>query len=70
MQAIDDRTRSTGSRSRRSTDELRTAVNKALDEIKEDGTYTEIYKKWFKEDPPELLERTGGRTRAAATPVD
>ncbi len=31
--------------------ELRTAVNGALAEIKQDGTYKEIYKKWFGADP-------------------
>lgn len=30
---------------------LRDAVNGALKEIKDDGTYTEIYKKWFGADP-------------------
>lgn len=30
---------------------LRDAVNGALAEMKEDGTYTEIYKKWFGADP-------------------
>ena len=26
--------------------------------MKEDGTYTEIYKKWFKEDPPDSVFNT------------
>jgi ABC-type amino acid transport substrate-binding protein len=29
------------------SDDLREAVNDALDEIKDDGTYEEIYEKWF-----------------------
>ena len=33
------------------------AVNGALAEIKQDGTYEEIYRKWFEEDPPaDILE--------------
>lgn len=31
---------------------LRTQVNAALAKIKADGRYTEIYKKWFKTEPP------------------
>lgn len=42
-------------------DALRQAVNKALAEMKDDGTYTEIYKKWFEQDPPKsILETTSG----------
>jgi ABC-type amino acid transport substrate-binding protein len=41
---------------------LRKAVRDAIDEIKKDGTYTEIYKKWFQEDPPQSLVETDGRT--------
>jgi polar amino acid transport system substrate-binding protein len=37
---------------------LREAVRDALNEVKEDGTYEDIYKKWFKEDPPESLLET------------
>ena len=37
------------------------AVNGALGEIKEDGTYTEIYEEWFGQEPPEaILEASGG----------
>ena len=36
-------------------DALREEVNAALQEIKDDGTYAEIYEKWFKEKPPEEL---------------
>lgn len=32
---------------REDSDELREAVNQALKEIKEDGTYDQIYQKWF-----------------------
>jgi len=39
---------------------LRTEVNKALNEMKDDGTYTKIYKKWFEEDPPDSIFNTGG----------
>ncbi len=39
--------------------ELREAVNEALSEMKEDGTYTRIYRKWFKKAPPrEILDAT------------
>jgi polar amino acid transport system substrate-binding protein len=41
--------------------ELRTKVNEALAEMKKDGKYTEIYRKWFEQDPPQrILESTGG----------
>jgi polar amino acid transport system substrate-binding protein len=34
-------------------------LNEALEEIKDDGTYAEIYEKWFKRAPPkEVLEAT------------
>jgi ABC-type amino acid transport substrate-binding protein len=36
------------------------AINGALAEIREDGTYAEIYRKWFEEEPPEDLLRPGG----------
>ena len=33
--------------------------------MKEDGTYTKIYKKWFEEDPPDSIFNTGSdETRA------
>lgn len=32
--------------------ELRDAVNEQITKIKDDGSYTEIYKKWFGADPP------------------
>jgi ABC-type amino acid transport substrate-binding protein len=41
------------------SDALREAVNGALAEIKEDGTYTEIFRKWFNEDPPEEILQPG-----------
>jgi ABC-type amino acid transport substrate-binding protein len=44
----------------KSNPELRRAVNDALNEMKDDGTYTEIYKKWFEEDPPDRILETGG----------
>jgi ABC-type amino acid transport substrate-binding protein len=40
-------------------DALREAANKALQEIKDDGTFADLYKKWFKKDPPkEILTAT------------
>ena len=30
-------------------------VNDALQEMKDDDTYTEIYRKWFQEDPPDRI---------------
>jgi ABC-type amino acid transport substrate-binding protein len=38
--------------------ELEDAVNAALADMKDDGTYTRIYRKWFKEDPPPSLLKT------------
>jgi lysine-arginine-ornithine-binding protein len=38
---------------------LKEEVDKALNEMKEDGTYTKIYKKWFEEDPPDSIFNTG-----------
>lgn len=42
------------------SDALLEAVNQALGEVKEDGTYAEIFQKWFNEDPPEEILQTGG----------
>lgn len=40
-------------------DPLRKAVNEALTEIKQDGTYEEIYREYFdKKAPPEILDAT------------
>ena len=39
---------------------LREGVNKALQEMKDDDTYTEIYRKWFEEDPPDSIFTTSG----------
>jgi ABC-type amino acid transport substrate-binding protein len=44
---------------------LREEVNNALAEMKDDGTYTEIYKKWFQVDPPARILETGGEESAA-----
>jgi ABC-type amino acid transport substrate-binding protein len=41
---------------------LRKAVRDALNETKKDGTYADIYRKWFQEEPPESLLKTGGQT--------
>ena len=35
--------------------DLRAAVNKALTDMMKDGTFTSIYKTWFKTDPPFAL---------------
>ena len=37
---------------------LRAEVNRVLKEMKDDGTYTRIYKKWFEEDPPDSIFNT------------
>ncbi|MOA41616.1 Cystine-binding periplasmic protein precursor [compost metagenome] len=37
---------------RKENPELRDAVNKALADMKSDGTYETIFKKWFGEAPP------------------
>lgn len=39
----------------KSSNELRDKVNGALQDIKDDGTYTQIYKKWFQVDPPKSI---------------
>ena len=40
-------------------DALREAVNGALAEVKDDGTFAELYTEWFKKDPPqEILTAT------------
>lgn len=39
----------------RDNDALREAVDGAIAEIKQDGTYEEIYREWFEEDPPASL---------------
>jgi ABC-type amino acid transport substrate-binding protein len=44
------------------SDALREAVNDALNEMKGDGTYTKIYRKWFEVDPPESILKTDGQT--------
>ena len=41
------------------SDALREAANKALAEIKQDGTFARFYRKWFRKDPPkQILEAT------------
>jgi ABC-type amino acid transport substrate-binding protein len=35
--------------------ELLEEINKGLEEVEEDGTYAEIYEKWFHEEPPEEI---------------
>jgi ABC-type amino acid transport substrate-binding protein len=38
---------------------LRLKVDQALAEMKDDGTYAEIYKKWFRSDPPDSILEAG-----------
>jgi polar amino acid transport system substrate-binding protein len=45
---------------KKGNDALRQAVNEKLNELKEDGKYEEIYRKWFKADPPDRILQTGG----------
>jgi polar amino acid transport system substrate-binding protein len=45
---------------------LRDAVNWALAEVIKDGSYNEIYKKWFGSDPMSLPEATSGVTEKPA----
>ncbi|MCX8007919.1 MAG: transporter substrate-binding domain-containing protein [Coriobacteriia bacterium] len=45
---------------------LRDAVNWALAEIIKDGTYNEIYKKWFGSEPMSMPEATSGVTEKPA----
>ena len=47
---------------------LRTEVNKAINEMKDDGTYTKIYKKWFEEDPPDSIFNTGSENATSGSP--
>ena len=44
---------------------LKEEVDKALNEIKDDGTYTKIYKKWFEEDPPDSILQTGSENASS-----
>jgi len=39
--------------------ELVDAINSALQEVKDDGTLTELYQEWFSTDPPEELLQAG-----------
>jgi ABC-type amino acid transport substrate-binding protein len=41
------------------SDELREAVNRELDEIKQDGTYDRIFSKWFGSNPCRNIAQTG-----------
>jgi ABC-type amino acid transport substrate-binding protein len=43
------------------SDELLQAINDALSQMKEDGTYEQIYQEWFGEaPPPEIVDPSGG----------
>jgi ABC-type amino acid transport substrate-binding protein len=41
------------------SDALREEVNSVLGEMKDDGTYARIYRKWFKRDPPKSILEAG-----------
>jgi ABC-type amino acid transport substrate-binding protein len=51
---------------KKSTD-LRSRVNDALTEMKQDGTYARIYKKWFEVDPPARILETGGESQSTSS---
>ena len=42
-------------------------MREQVDKMKEDGTFTKIYKKWFKEDPPDSLFNTNPDESANTT---
>jgi polar amino acid transport system substrate-binding protein len=46
---------------------LRQAVRDQIEDMKKDGKFTEIYKKWFKEDPPDSLFNTSPDESASNT---
>jgi len=56
---------------KKGNDGLRNAVNKELDKVKADGTYTMIYRKWLQTDPPESILKpgTGGSAASGTEPV-
>jgi ABC-type amino acid transport substrate-binding protein len=45
---------------------LKEEIDKALNEMKDDGTYTRIYKKWFEEDPPDSIFNTGSENASSS----
>jgi len=45
-------------------------VNAALAEIKEDGTYAQIYEEWFGEAPPEEILQSGGASTSTETETE
>jgi ABC-type amino acid transport substrate-binding protein len=57
---------------KKGNDNLRNAVNEALDKMKEDGAYADIYRKWFQSDPPERILKpgAGGSDASGTEPVD
>lgn len=44
---------------KKDSEELQREFNRALNEVKSDGTYTRIYRKWFEQDPPEEIVQGG-----------
>jgi polar amino acid transport system substrate-binding protein len=57
---------------KKGNDGLRNAVNRELDKMKSDGTYTKIYRKWLQVDPPESILKpgTGGSAASGTEPVN
>jgi ABC-type amino acid transport substrate-binding protein len=48
--------------------ELRRRVNAALQDMKDDDTYTRIYRKWFDQDPPDsIFETTSSQDTSQST---
>jgi ABC-type amino acid transport substrate-binding protein len=47
---------------------LRERVNRALQEMKDDDTYTKIYRKWFEEDPPDSIFETTSAENTSQSP--
>jgi ABC-type amino acid transport substrate-binding protein len=45
---------------------LRLKVNQALREMKDDGTYATIYKRWFRSDPPDSILEAGNSSNTAS----
>ena len=46
-------------RSRRTNKKLIDAVNAALDDVIDDGTYAKVFEKWFQEKPPKEFQAAG-----------
>jgi polar amino acid transport system substrate-binding protein len=57
---------------KKGNDNLRNAVNEQIDKMKADGTYADIYRKWFEVDPPESILKPGtaGSDASGTEPVE